>query len=289
MTLRERFLKIRAAFDGTPPAAPAPPPAAPPAPPAAPSGMTSCSYNIDGGTPVYVNIADDGIPDIDMNDKVYTDQAMTTPYPDGTYKVTGTDFGFTVAGGIVTTVTDVDGKGPGLPIGSAPPAPPPPPAPTPAAPAAPPQPVTLSAMTEEQMTAMYSKFAGPIDDQMGALIIMVKALMEDRFGWKIREGQENAAIEVYKDTLATTPTVTIEQMSSVFAKAEKADEQAKVIARHEETIKLLLELTQQLVELPTEDPKTLTGQKKENFERAEKREKKFESIAAALKQVKSNN
>lgn len=286
MTLKERFLKIKAAFDGTPPAAPAPPPAAPPAPPA----MKMCSYNVDGGMPVFVDITDDGIPDIDVNDKVYADQAMTTPYPDGTYNVTGTTFGFTVAGGIVTAVNDAAGTGPGAPIEGAlakPPAAPPAPAPAPAA--APPQPVTLSAMTEEQMTAMYAKFVGPIDDQMGALIIMVKALMEDRFGWKIREGQENAAIEVYKDTLATTPTVTIEQMSSVFAKAEKADEQAKAIERHEETIKLLLELTQQLVELPTEDPKTLTGTKKENFDRTEKREKKFESIAAALKQVKSNN
>lgn len=286
MTLKERFLKIKAAFDGTPPAAPVQPAPASPAP--APSGMTSCSYNVDGGSPVYVNIADDGIPDIDQGDAVFSDAAMTMPYPDGTYKVTGTDFSFTVAGGLVTVVTDADNKGPGAPIESAmAKTPAPAPAPAPAAPAAaPPQPVTLSAMTTEQMTAMYAKFAGPIDDQIGALIIMVKALMEDRFGWKIREGQENAAIEVYKDTLATTPTVTIDQMNSAFAKAE---EQATIITRHEETIKALLELTQQLVEVPTAEPVTLTGAKKERFDRAEKREQKYESIAAALKQVKSNN
>lgn len=281
MTLKERFLKIKAAFDGTPPTVPAPSPA----PPAA---MTSCSYNVDGGLPVYVNIADDGIPDIDVNDKVYSDAAMTIPYPDGTYKVTGTDFGFTVAGGIVTVVNDADNKGPGAPIESAmakPPAPvPAPPAPAPA----PPQPVTLSQMTIEQIQAMYAKFStGSPEERLAGLEIMVKALMECNFGYKIREGNENTAIEVYKDTIAATPSM--EQMSSLFAKAEKADEQAMVITRHEETIKQLLELTQQLVELPTDDPKTLTGQKRENFERAEKREKKFESIAAALKQVKAKN
>lgn len=144
-------------------------------------------------------------------------------------------------------------------------------------------------MTAEQMTAMYSKFAGPVDDQLGALIIMVKALMEDRFGWKIREGQENAAIEVYKDTMAGTPTVTIDQMSSVFAKAEKADEQAKVIARHEETIKGLFELVEKLVELPGADPVTLTGGKKEKFERSQKKENAVLGIAAALKDIKKQN
>lgn len=286
MTLKERWLKVKAAFDGTPPPAPAPNPA--PAP-AAPSGMTSCSYNIDGGVPVYVNIADDGIPDIDMGDAVYSDTAMTVPYPDGIYKVTGTDFSFTVAGGLVTVVTDADNKGPGAPIESAM-AKPPAPAPAPAAAAAPPQPVTLSTMTKEQITAIYSKFAGSVDDQIGALIVMVKALMECNFGWRIREGNENAAIEVYKDTLASTPTtITIEQMSSMFANAEKADEQAKIIARHEETIKQLLELTSQLVEMPSADPVTLTGGKKEKFERTQKKENAVLGIAAALKDIKKQN
>lgn len=292
MTLKERFLKLKAAFDGTPPAAPAPPAAAAPAPPAAPpapSGMTSCSYNVDGGTPVYVNIADDGIPDIDMNDAVFSDAAMTIPYPDGTYKVTGTDFSFTVAGGLVTVVTDADNKGPGAPIESAMAKPPAaPPAPPPAAPAAaPPQPVTLSQMTVEQVQAMYLKFAtGSPEERLAGLEIMVKALMECNFGWKIREGNENTAIEVYKDTIASTPVVTIDQMNSAFTKAE---EQAAIITRHEETIKALLELTEQLVEMPTADPTTLTGVKKDRFDRSTKREQKFENIAAALKQAKAKN
>lgn len=85
--------------------------------PPAPAGMASqmVSYNVDGGQPVFTDISDDGIADIDPGDMVYSDAAMTIPYPDGTYKVTGTDFGFTVAGGIVTAVTDPDGLGAGAP------------------------------------------------------------------------------------------------------------------------------------------------------------------------------
>lgn len=91
-------------------------PAAAATPPAS-DGMASqmVSYNVDGGQPVFTDISDDGIADIDPGDMVYSDAAMTTPYPDGTYKITGTDFGFTVAGGIVTAVTDPDGLGAGAP------------------------------------------------------------------------------------------------------------------------------------------------------------------------------
>ena len=113
--------------------------------------------------------------------------------------------------------------------------------------------------------------------------------MECNFGWKIREGNENTAIEVYKDTIASTPSVTIDQMSAVFAKAEKAEEQAKVIARHEETIKGLFELVEKLVELPGVDPVTLTSSKKEKFERSLKKENAVLGIAAALKDIKKQN
>lgn len=267
MTLKERFLKIKAAFDGIPPAAPAQPPAAA-APPAAPATPSAKTYKLqDGVTEISISQAGE-LPA--AGDMVTIGGA---PAPANTYTLAD---GATItvdATGMITTYT----------AAAAPPAPP---APAPA----PPQPVTLSQMTLEQVQAMYAKFAtGSPEERLAGLEVMVKALMECNFGWKIREGNENTAIEVYKDTIASTPTVTIEQMSSVFAKAEKADEQAKVIARHEETIKGLFELVEKLVELPGADPVTLTGQKKENFERAEKRERKYESIAAALKQVKTNN
>lgn len=268
MTAKELLIKVKALFAGE---VPAPPPVNPPAPPPAPpAGPTAKTYKLqDGVTEISISQAGD-LPA--AGDMVTINGA---PAPANTYTLSDGATIVVDATGMITTYT----------AAATPPAPPP----APPAPPAPPQPVTLSSMTAEQMTAMYSKFAGPVDDQLGALIIMVKALMEDRFGWKIREGQENAAIEVYKDTMAGTPTVTIDQMSSVFAKAEKADEQAKVIARHEETIKGLFELVEKLVELPGADPVTLTGGKKEKFERSQKKENAVLGIAAALKDIKKQN
>lgn len=258
MTLKERFQHIKAAFDGTPP--PPPAPAQTPAP--IPGAKT---YKLQDGTEISITQAGD-LPA--AGDMVTINGA---PAPANTY---------TLSDG-ATIVVDATGAITAYTPAVAPALPPPAPA------SAPPQPVTLSSMTTEQMTAMYAKFAGPVDDQIGALIIMVKALMEDRFGWKIREGQENAAIEVYKDTIASTPTVTLDQMSSVFAKTEKFDAQAKIIAKHEETIKGLFELIEKLVDLPTTEPKTLTGTKKEKFDKEKKKEEYFQGIADSLIKLKN--
>lgn len=272
MTLIERFKLIKAAFDGTPPAAPAQPaaaaaPPAPPAPPAAPAGKT---YKLQDGTEISISQAGD-LPA--AGDMVTINGA---PAPANTYTL---EDGSTItvdATGAITAYTPV----------AAAPAPPPPAAP--AAPAAPPQPVTLSA---EQVRDMYAKFAtGTPEERLMGLEVMVKALMECNFGWKIREGNENQAIEVYKDTLGTAAAPAIpsmEDMSSMFAKADKADEQAKVIARHEETIKGLFELIEKLVDLPTAEPKTLTGGKKERFEKEKKKEEYFQGIADSLVKLKS--
>ena len=123
---KDLLAKIKAAFLGEPATSA-------PAPPAAPTTPTPCAYPVDGGPNVVVDISDDGLPDIDQGDKVYSDTAMTTPYPDGTYNVTGTTFGFTVAGGIVSAVSDPTAAGPGTPVDAAMAAPvtaPVPPAPT---------------------------------------------------------------------------------------------------------------------------------------------------------------
>lgn len=263
MTAKEILVKVKALFAGE---VPAPPPVNPPAPAPAPAPAAGKTYKLqDGVTEISISQAGD-LPA--AGDMVTMNGA---PAPANTYTLQDGSSIVVDATGMITAYT-----------AAAPPAPPPAPAP--------PQPVTLSEMTAEQVQAMYAKFAtGTPEERLAGLEVMVKALMECNFGWKIREGNENTAIEVYKDTIAATPSVSIEQMSSVFAKAEKTDEQAKVIARHEETIKGLFELVEKLVELPGADPVTLTGTKKENFDRAEKREKKFESIAAALKQVKTNN
>ena len=268
MTLKERFLKIKAAFDGTPPAAPAQPaaaaapPAAPPAPPTAPAGKT---YKLQDGTEISISQAGD-LPA--AGDMVTINGA---PAPANTY---------TLSDGATITV-DATGAITAYMPAAAPPAPAPPPA-------APPQPVTLSA---EQVRDMYAKFAtGTPEERLMGLEVMVKALMECNFGWKIREGNENQAIEVYKDTLGTAAAPagpSMEDMGNMFAKAEKFDAQAAIITRHEETIKGLFELIEKLVELPTAEPKTLTGSKKENFERAQKKEQYFEGIAASLKKIKT--
>jgi len=261
MTLKERFKLIKAAFDGTPPAPPVP--ASTPAP--APSPAAGKIYKLQDGTEISISQAGD-LPA--AGDMVTINGA---PAPANTYMLEDGSTIVVDATGAITTYT-------------AAPAPAPPPAPPAPAPA-PPQPVTLSA---EQVAAMYAKFAvGTPEERLAGLEVMVKALMECNFGWKIREGKENQAIEVYKDTIAATPAVSIEQMSSVFAKAEKADEQAKTIVRHEETIKGLFELVEKLVDMPGAEPKTLTGSKKESFERTKKKEEYFESIAASLQQLKT--
>jgi hypothetical protein len=92
-----------------------------PAPPAAEPQMVNDdavvnSYAVDGGQPVYVNNSDDGISGIDKGDALWADEAMTQPYPDGAYKVTGTNFGFTVAKGMVSDISDPDGTGAGTPV-----------------------------------------------------------------------------------------------------------------------------------------------------------------------------
>jgi hypothetical protein len=71
------------------------------------------------------------------------------------------------------------------------------------------------------------------------------------------------------------------------AESQKITDQAKEIAKHEETIKGLFELVEQLLEVPTADPETLTGNKKERFERENKREERLNKIAETLKKNKA--
>ncbi len=265
MTLKERYELIKAAFNGTPPIQPAQPaaaatPAAPPAAPAAPAGKT---YKLqDGVTEISITQAGE-LPA--AGDMVTIGGA---PAPANTYTLEDGTVITVDATGMVTAYTAA-------------------PAPAPIAPPAPPAPVTLSA---EEVAAMYARFAtGSPEERLAGLETMVKALMESSYGWKIREGQENQAIQVYKDTLTTTPAapaVSIEEMGSVFAKADKFEEQATTIARHEETIKQLLELTEQLVELPTADPKTLTGGKREKFDALNKKEERIAKMAEAVRAMK---
>jgi hypothetical protein len=266
MTAKEILSKIKAVFDAPPVETPT-------------TQQTISAYLIDGSGPIYVDNSDDGIADIDSNDKVYSDAALTTPYPDGTYNVTGTTFGFTIAGGIVTAVNDVAGTGPGTPVDPATlakPTPPPAPAPTP------PTPVTLTA---EAVAAMYAKFAtGTPEERLANLETMIKALMECNFGYQIRQGQEDQAIQVYKNSLAPVQAAVATAKTQMEAANKKIDDQEKAITKQNEVIKGMFEFMEALAKEPVAEPKTISPQKKEKFEKAAKTESRFERMAALLKE-----
>lgn len=258
-SIKEIWEGVKAAFN-TPVVAPAPAPTPAPVPTPAPAAMGAKTYKLKDGTEISISQAGD-MPAV--GDLVTIGGAPATEgvliLEDG------------------STIT-VDATGAITVYAAAPVVPPPVPAPLA-------QPVTLSA---EDVAAMYAKFAtGSPEERLANAEIMIRALMENSFGWKIREGQENTAIQVYKDTMtpaSTVPTVTIEQMNSAFAKAE---EQSKEIEKLNNTIKLLLDLTEKLVELPTADPVTLTGSKKEKFDAQNKKEERIAKMAAAVAEMKA--
>jgi hypothetical protein len=228
MTAREILAKIKAVFDAPPVETPA-------------TQQTISAYLVDGSGPVYVNNSDDGIADIDSNDMVYSDAALTSPYPDGTYNVTGTSFGFTVAGGVVTAVNDVAGTGPGAPVDPATlakPVVPPPPA------AGPPQPpITLSA---EEVQSMYAKFKTENIDPVSAALASAVTAMESAN--KKIEAQDKVIAkydEVIKgvfefmEALAKEPTAT--PVTVPPQKKEKFDKAAKNEEKFEKYAKVLKE------------------------------------------------
>lgn len=281
MTAKEKvqaaLAAVKAYFDVNP----APPAVVDPAAPAATTTAVVFSYGVDGGSTVYVDCSDDGIADIDANDKVYTDPALTQPYPDGTYNVTGTQFGFTVAGGIVTAVTDVAGTGPGLPLEQAAAMATPPAAPAPA-PAAPPAPKTTPAqmaeMTKESMAACFAAFAtGSSDDRIANLELVCKALMEYNFGWQIREAQQkltaDQAINIYKVDLVNA------QSDLAVAKTQ--------LAKQDEKLKGLFSLVEAMATIPSADPKTLTGARKEVFDKTQSKEERLQALADAVAAMKN--
>lgn len=258
MTAKEILQKIRAAFEG-----PMPPPV-PPAPPAPPAAPVAKTYKLLDGTEISITQAGETPAAGDMV------TIGGAPAPEGPYTL---DTGATITvgpGGAITLYTAMAAPAP-------PPAPPAPPAPVPPA-----QPVTLSA---EEVAAMYARFAtGTPEERLANLEVMMKAVMESNFGYEIRKGQEQAAIQAYKDSLAgmqTTVEAATAQMQSAFA---KVDQQAETITKHQQTIKDLFELVEKLVEVPTADPKTLTGPKKEQF--SDKKQGRIEKMAEAVKAMR---
>jgi hypothetical protein len=257
MDIKQLLKDIKAKFNGeiiTPP-----PPPAPPTP-------SAKSYKLQDGTEITITQAGE-LP-------AAGDMVMIggLPAPAGTHTLEDGAVIVVDANGAITTYTAM----------AAPPTPP-----------APPQPVTLSAeepkiLTKEEIQALYAKFAnGTPEERIGNLETMVKALMESSFGWEIRKGQEQVAIQTYKDSLAnmqTTVETATGEMQSAFAKVE---EQAKTITKHEQTIKDLFDLVEKLVELPSADPVTLTGRQKEKFDKQSARDERLAKIAEAVKKQKA--
>ncbi len=209
MDAKEILKKIKAVFDTSLAAPPAPAPA-----PAAPPAKASANFPVDGGQPVYVDTSDDGLADIDVGDPVYSDEALTTPYPDGTYTVTGYTFSFTVAGGMVTACD-------GALAGPAAPAPPM---------AATPPPVMPAGPTIPQFEAMQAEVTA-----LKAALLNARLLAE----------------------------------------------------KHEKILPDIFALAEELIKMPTAEPKALNDRQKEKFEKIKERDDRIAQMAANLKKIQN--
>lgn len=259
-------------------------------------------YNVQDAAPVFVAATDPNNPTIAQGNNVYADAAGTTPYPDGTYTVAGTQFSFTVQAGVITLVVDAIGAGPGMPVqpaaqtapaaqqqqpaGVNPPV-------NPVQQAAPAQPhfatqlpesfeafkAKFSAASEPlkpeeaytELITLAGKFAtGTTEERITGLETMVSALMQYAFGWDIQRINQQEAINTYNSTIGDL-------------KAEAQQLQAKV-DKYKEAGEKTLELFEQFLELPAQqEPKTLTDKQKENFERQYKVETRMETIAKNIR------
>lgn len=262
---KEIFTKIKALFADVPP-----PPPAPLAPPAGKPYMLQ-----DGTTQISIIQAGDA-PAVGDTVTINGTPAATSTYmlQDGSSITTDATGTITAVNPVTPITTDPTELG-------KPPAAPPAPAPAPPAAKFSATPENIEAvikkMTPESMATVFEAFAtGTPDDRIANLELVCKALMEYNFGWQIREVQQKAttdqAIEVYKRDLTTAQ-----------AALTKQDE---VIKKQDEKLQLMLQLVEEISGMPSDDPKTLTGPKKEQFEKQKKREDRLEGIANAIKELK---
>lgn len=139
----------------------------------------------------------------------------------------------------------------------------------------------LTSQTPEQLNALIASFAsGTPEERIAKLEVVCKALMESCMGYELREAERKtaseAAIEIYKTDLKTA---TFEAITAAEAK----------VSRHEETIKGLFELVDALVKMPGTDPVTLTGVKKEQFDRAHRRESRLDAMSKTVAEMRKKN
>jgi hypothetical protein len=269
---KEILAQIKALFiEAAAPAAPATP-----AVPAVPAGT---EYTLNDGTKITIQQAG-ATP-------AAGDTAMINGVPAGagTYVLIDNSSITTDANGVITAVTaaqpvTADPAEMGKPSPVAPAAP--------AVPAAPTKPAGMSAqfeMTPEGAKSYLEAFdTGTAEDQLANLKIVCRALMEYCFGWQIRDAERKAvetqAIEVYKTGLTTAQAALSKQEQTIQAQAKVIDDQGK-------TLRLVFEAVEELAGTPTAEPQTLTGAKKEKFEKAKGREGRLEKMGLAAKALKT--
>lgn len=224
-TIKEKLQAIKAIFNTVPPPQSEAPMKAEDA--IAPAAMIAnvVGYPVDGGAPVYTDISDDNIAGLDANDYVFTDESMATPYADGTYTVTGTDFSFTVSGGQIVSIDNPSGTGAGQPLQDID-------EPVNAASVVPPAPTTTDVpvkpiVSPESMKALYSK-----QDDLKAEIeaLTLKLAKQELFSKQVLELVEMMAAqptaepktlaEPKKDGFNARKEAQLEKMAKAIAEAK---------------------------------------------------------------------
>lgn len=124
--------------------------------------------------------------------------------------------------------------------------------------------------TAEEMRKLYDAFAtGTPEERIANLEIIAKALMEYSFGWEIKQAKEKAArdqaILLYEEQLKTAQAT---QM------------------RQQEVITSLFAVVEKMAEIPESDPRTLSGNRKDQFEKMETKEARLRKFSEGIKKLK---
>lgn len=230
--VKEKFNKVLAAFNL--PVIPAAPAAAaePPAQPAAPAGT---AYTLSDGSTISI-VQAGAVPAI--GDAVTINGL---PAPEGTLALSDGSAITVDAMGIITVVTPAAAGPVTTDAGAAPPAPVQP-APTP------------QQLMESAKTAIEKFAGGSPEERIANLEIVAKAVMEYCYGWQIAENERlastNSAIEVYK--------------TSLKAATDKIELQ-------EGQLKAMFEMMEEIVAVPSADPRTVPPARGEKLTKKEER------------------
>ena len=248
MNIKETFNKIKAAFDA--------PVVAAANPLLVPAASTTVIYKTDNGTELSIVQAGATLA---VGDMVTIAGALP---PEGEYRLEdGTGMTLDATGAI----TELEPNEPVTVDLATDPAP----SVTPVA-----APVAL---TEAQVREAATKFAtGTPEERLTNLEIVAKAVMESCFGWQMQDAERkataDAAMAVYNTSL---------KLSS-----DKEVELTEKLEKQTTAVKALFDLVEQLCKVPSADPVTVNGNKKEKSDRADNKEKQLEKFAEAMKELR---